>query len=84
MYLAANSEEAAAKGVHENDLGVFTSTDSVRFDSEDEVAGGVIDGEAIAVEEKTSLVNCKLSFFIVNKAVVHRNSTFLHGNISEQ
>lgn len=55
--LAADGEEAAAEGVHENDFGVVTSTDSVRFDSENEVAGGIVNGEAIAGEEKTSLVN---------------------------
>lgn len=79
MYLAANSKEAAAKGVHENDFGVVTSTDSVSFDSKNEVAGGIINGEAIAGEKKTSLVNSKLGFSFVDKAVVHCNSTVLHG-----
>lgn len=47
-YLAADGEEGVAGGVHEEEVGLGGG--HVVVDAVDEVAGGIEDGEAVAVE----------------------------------
>jgi len=50
--LAADGQERGARGIHEHDLGAAAAGGVVRVDAEGEVAVGVEDGEAVAVEEQ--------------------------------
>ena len=49
---AADGEERLAGSVHEDDLGAPAGGGGVAVDAEGEVAVGVEDGEAVAVEEE--------------------------------
>ena len=49
-YLAADGEERLAGGVHEDDLALISG--DVIIDAKDEIALGVVDSEAIAVEQQ--------------------------------
>jgi len=50
--LSADGQERGARGVHEHDLGASAAGGVVGVDAEGEVAPGVEDGEAVAVEEQ--------------------------------
>lgn len=56
-YLAADGEEATARRVHEDEFRAVTSVGGVSVDSENELTGAIVGGEAIAGEEKTSFTN---------------------------
>ena len=47
-------------GIHQND--VIFLTGSIRVNSENKLAIGIVDGEAIAGEEDRSLENCEVGF----------------------
>lgn len=61
-HLAADSEQAAATRIHEDDLVFEAGVGAVGVDPEDEVAVGVVDGEAIAGEEEGGLENGEVGF----------------------
>ena len=77
-YLAANGEETTAVGIHQNDLVFVSSVRSVWVDSENELALGIVDSEAIAGEEERSLENSEMGFFFEDIRILHNETLFHH------
>ena len=57
----------------------MASVGGVSVDTENEVAGAIVDGEAIAGEEQTRFPDSELGFLLVDEASVDYNFTSLHG-----
>lgn len=76
--LATDGEEAAARRVHEDEFGAVASIGSISVDTENELTGTIIDGEAISGEEKTCFTNSELCFFLVNEASINYDPAFRH------
>lgn len=75
-YLAANSEEAAAVGVHENELAAVTRVLGVRVDSEDDLAFAAIDNEAVAGEEDGGFGNGEMGLLFIHELRFHKCPVF--------
>lgn len=78
-YLSADGEEAAAGGVHEDEFALVAGVGLVRVDSEDELALGVVDGEAVTGEEEGGLEDGELDLLLEHEPVFdHRHCFHLH------
>lgn len=78
MYLAADGEEAAAGGVHEDEFGEVAVAGAVGVDTEDQLALGVVDGEAIAGEEERGFEDSEVDLFLVCELIFNNNSPTFH------
>lgn len=71
-YLSSHGEEAAAVGVHEDELGPVVGVGAVRVDSEDDLSVVVVHGEAVAGEEKRGFGNGEEGFFFEHERRFHK------------
>lgn len=75
-YLSSEGEEALAGGVHEDDLVVGIT--AVGVDPEDELAFGVVGGEAVAGEEVGRLHDSEVSLLLVAAGGFHGDTAAVH------
>ena len=63
-------------GIHEDELVFVAGVGSVSLDAEDELAVGVVDGEAVAGEEEGGLEDGEMGFFFEDVGFLDNEGLF--------